>query len=164
MGILHLEEMCRALVRRAARGVQRKAEEGETAHVRAAELSACACEVMRPPKDLPPAMSGKLGHEPRRFGHRGAHRGLGELRRIGALAALLHVGELIAKRRDAALREPVGDRRHEGMGHAGAGAVGEHVAGACAARVLQEPRDAPRLVDGDGHGFRRHGRQAVGAA
>ena len=102
----------------------------------------------------------KLGHEPCRFRHRGAHRGLRKLRRIGALAALLHIGELIAKRGDAAFGKPVGDCRHEGMGHAGAGAMGEHVAERVRLRgTCKQTRDALRLIDGDGHGLRRHGSQ-----
>jgi hypothetical protein len=60
---------------------------------------------------------------------RGADGGVGELRRVGPLAAALHVGELVAQGRDPALGEARGCGGHEGMGHAGAGAMRQHVAG-----------------------------------
>ena len=123
----------RALVRRLARpgaaesrGTRGRATPGSGA-------IACACEVMRPPNDLPPANSGRRGQRPRGLGHGGAHGGMRDRRRVGALRAALHVGELVAQRRDAALGQAVGDRGHERVRHAGAGAVREHVAGARAA-------------------------------
>jgi len=42
------------------RRVERKAEEGEAGDT-ASGVFAWACEVMRPPKDLPPAISGRPG-------------------------------------------------------------------------------------------------------
>ena len=138
--------------------MQRKSEESEAAHLRERSFG-LRLRGHAAAEGLAAGDERKLGHELCRFRHRGAHRGLRKLRRIGAFAALLHIGELIAKRRDAALGEPVGDRGDEGMGHAGAGAVGQHIAGACAARVQQDTRDAMRLIDGDGHGLRRHGNQ-----
>ncbi len=43
---------------------------------------------------------------------------------------------------------------HEAMSHAGARAVGEHVAGARIGRRLQQSGDGRRAIDGDGHRFR----------
>ena len=95
-------------------------------------------------------MSGSFGNRRVGLGHRGADRGVRELRRVGPLAAALHVEELVAQRRDAALGEPGGDRRHERMGHAGAGAMREHVTGRAPRRRLQQAGDASVVVDGDG--------------
>jgi hypothetical protein len=77
---LHVEEMLRALVGGLAGGVQRESR-GRSSRARPGSGSAaCACEVMRPPKDLPPAKSGNPA-SPRRLEHRRAHRGLRDLRR-----------------------------------------------------------------------------------
>jgi hypothetical protein len=46
-----------ALLRRLAGRMQRKPEEGKSAPPSSGS-AACACEVMRPPNDLPPAISG----------------------------------------------------------------------------------------------------------
>ena len=73
-------------------------------------IAACACDVMRPPNDLPPAMSATPGRRARRFGDRRAHRGVRDGRHVGTSRALLHVRKLIAQRRDAARRERVGNR------------------------------------------------------
>ena len=45
--------------------------------------AAWACEVMRPPNDLPPAMMGRAGRKPVAAGNGGPHGGLGEPGRIG---------------------------------------------------------------------------------
>ena len=111
--------------------------------------SACACEVIRPPNERPPANSGSDRREPPRLGDRGAHRGVGDRRRIDPLAALLHVGELVAQRGDAALGEAVGDRRHRPVRHPGAGAVGQHQAGGRRRRRLPEARDGRAVRDRD---------------
>ena len=113
---------------------------------------------MRPPNDLPPAISGSFGNLARGFGDGGAHRGVRELWRIGPLAAFLHVEELVAQGRDAARREFRRDRRHEGVIHAGAGAVRQHVTGARVPRRLQQARDAGLVVDRDGDGLGVAGR------
>ena len=108
--------------------------------------AACACEVMRPPNDLPPAMSGSARQAAAR--PRPPRRGPRPARASADRAACcpLHVGELVAQRRDAALREPVRDRRHERMRHAGAGAVRQHVAGARPRRRQQQAGDAYRVA------------------
>ena len=72
--------------------------------------AACACDVMRPPNDLPPANSGSPAQQRAASRDGGTHRGMGDARRIGPLAALLHVGKLVAQRRDAAFAEPRGSR------------------------------------------------------
>jgi hypothetical protein len=92
-------------------------------------------------------------------GRGGAHRRLRQPGRVGPLAALLHVGELIAQGGDAARAELVGDGGHERVRHAGARAVREQVAGARAWRREQQARDAMRLVDRDGDGLCCHGRR-----
>ena len=88
---------------------------------------ACACEVIRPPYDRPPANSGRSGASSRRLGDRGPHRGMGNCRRVGPSAALLHVRKLEAQRRDPALREAMRIRRHARMVHADARAMREDV-------------------------------------
>ena len=104
---------------------------------------------MRPPKDLPPAIERQLRRKPRRLGDRGADGGVRDPRRIGPLAALLHIGELVAERGDAAGFEPLGDRPHERMRHAGAGAMGEHVAGERLRGRNEEPRHIAAGADGE---------------
>ena len=96
-------------------------------------------------------------NEHRGFRHRGTHGGLCELRCIGALRVLLHIGKLVAQGGNAVSRESFGDRHHERMSHAGARAVREHTTRTCATRRKQQSRDAARLVDGDGHRLRGHG-------
>ena len=119
--------------------------------------AACACEVIRPPKDLPPAMIGTSGELPARFGHRGAHSRRARLCRTRPFAAVLHGGKLIAQTRDAAFGQFGRDRGHERMRHAGARAAREHEAGRRAGRGEEQCGDA-RLrvshVDGDRQWFR----------
>ena len=52
----------------------------------------------------------QTGHELARLRHRGPHRRLEHARRIGAPAAMLHVGELVPQRGHAPLGE--GQRRY----------------------------------------------------
>ena len=106
----------------------------------------------------------KLRQQPRGFGDRGAHGGVRELGRVGPLAAFLHVGELVAQGRDAALGEFRRDRRHEGVRHAGAGAMRQHIAGARVLRRLQQAGDARGVVDGDGDGLCAVARPATGSS
>ena len=72
---------------------------------RPAAVPACACDVIRPPNDLPPANSGRPGALGRP-GDGGAHRGVRDCRRIGTPRASLHRRELEAQRGDAALGSP----------------------------------------------------------
>src|SRR5437762_10101397 len=72
-----------------------------------------------------------------------------KLRRIGQLAAALHVEELVAQGGDAARGEAVGSGRHEGMRHAGAGAMRQHITGPRAARRLEQAGDAGAIVQRD---------------
>ena len=91
------------------------------------------------------------------LGNRGADGGMGGLRRVGPLAALLHIGELVAQRRHLPLCEAGRDRRHEGMRHAGAGAMGQHVEHPGVGGAEEEPRyPADPLTDVDGSGNRAH--------
>ena len=52
--------------------------------------------------------------------------------------------------------EPLGDRPHERMRHAGAGAMGEHVAGARLRGREEEPGDIAGSADGEGYGLDSH--------
>jgi hypothetical protein len=47
-------------------------------------------------------------------------------------------------------REPCGDRGHEGVPHAGTGAMGEHVACAGLRRRLQQPGNVNVVIAGNG--------------
>jgi hypothetical protein len=130
--------MLGATDRRLAGRVERKAEEGESPHARhrggrlrlrahpAAERLAAGDE--RHPRAAP-----------RRLGDGGAHRRVCHLRHVGPLRAARHVRELVAQRRDAASGQPAGDRGHERVRHAGAGAVPEHEARRRAGGRRQQP-------------------------
>ncbi len=88
--------------------------------------AACACEVIRPPKDLPPASRCKL----RDCGHGSPNGRVRQFRRVGSPGALFHVRKLITQRRDAALAKlPRGDI-HERVGHSGSRPMREDIAGA----------------------------------
>ena len=111
--------------------------------------SACACEVIRPPNDLPPAISGRFGHCRRASATAARTAACATFGGSGRLPPLLHVGKLIAQRRDVALRKPVRDRRHERMRHAGARAMREHEAGGRLRRDLKQPGHTRRCVDSE---------------
>ena len=133
---VHVEEVLRALVRRLARRMQREAKEGEADHAgqRAERLRLrghAAAEGLAAGDERQP------GQTSCRFGHRRAHRGMRGGGRIGALAAALHVRELVAQGRDAALGQALCDLGHEGMRHARTGAVREDVPRACAGRGVE---------------------------
>ena len=51
-----------ALARRLFRRMQRKAEERQAPRTPGSGAAACACDVIRPPNDLPPAISGSFGN------------------------------------------------------------------------------------------------------
>ena len=124
--------------------MQRKAEEREAAHARQRRGG---LRLRRHPaaERFAAGDQRQVRQALRRLGDRGADGGMGELRRIGPLAAALHVGELVAQRRDAALGEARGGSGHERMGHAGAGAMRQHVAsdarrgGACSRPEMLPP-------------------------
>ena len=84
-GDLDVVEMLGAFVAGLAGGVKREGEEDQAAHVGQRASSACACEVMRPPNDLPPAKSGSFGASSCCFRDSGADGAVRERRRIGAL-------------------------------------------------------------------------------
>ena len=88
---------------RRADGAESRGRRGRARRARCSRAS--ACEVIRPPNDLPPANSGEAGCEPLCLDDRSPHRRLGDLRRVGTAAPLLHVRELVAERGDAALGE-----------------------------------------------------------
>ena len=144
--------MLGALVRRLAGRMQRKAEKGEPAHARQRRRG-LRLRGHAAAEGFAAGNQRKRRQKTRGFSHRRAHRGLRELRRIGALAARLHIRKLIAQARDAALGKFARDRRHERMRHAGAGAVREHVTSARLRRRKQQAGDALRLADCDGDGF-----------
>ena len=89
---------------------------------------ACACEVMRPPKDLPPANSANLGA--RRAASATAACTVAWQTGGGSGRPLLqlHVRELEAQSRDIPGGELRRDRRHGRVLHACARAVSEHIA------------------------------------
>jgi hypothetical protein len=82
-------------------------------------------------------------------------------RRIRPLAPLLHVRKLIAQGCDGAFGETSGNRLHERMRHAGAGAMGNHKARAGARRADQQARDGVGVSDFDRDLFGLHGFHAL---
>ena len=130
--------MLAALLRRLAGGVQRKSEEGEAADV-GQRRHGLRLRGHPAAERLAAGDQRHPGKESRRLGHGGTHGRVRDLRRIGPLAALLHVGELVAQRRDAALAEFGRDRRHERMVHPGARAVRQHIAGRAACGASKRP-------------------------
>ena len=62
-------------------------------------------------------------------------------RRIGPLAALFHVGKLIAQAGDPALAKAARERFHEGVRHSRTRAMGEDEAGARCIRTKHKRRD-----------------------
>jgi hypothetical protein len=91
----------------------------------------------------------QLWQAARGLGHCGADGGVREPGRVRALATLLHIRELVAQRRDPSFGEFPCDRGHEWMGHAGAGAVRQHITGPRAARRLEQAGDAGANVKRD---------------
>jgi hypothetical protein len=90
------------------------------------------------------AASGKerqVWHELSRSGRGGSHRGMGNARRVRSLRSLLHVEELVAQRRNAALRQSLSIRFHCLVPHARACPMGEQVERRRARRAKQEGRD-----------------------
>ena len=111
---------------------------------------ACACEVIRPPKDLPPAISANVGAAARGLRNGCTHGRVTDRRRIGAPRAALHVRELEAQSRDTPSGELRGDRHHGRMIHACARAVCEHKASRGGGWKLKQRGDAASLVDLEG--------------
>jgi hypothetical protein len=68
---------------------------------------------------------------------------------IGPFRASLHVGKLESQGCDTACRQPIGNRRHEGVGHPGTGAVCQDEARKCLPRLLYQAGDDLRLIDLD---------------
>ena len=156
IGTAHVRQMGGALVgglcRADGAGIRGRSARGHRARVAAA----CAPEVIRPPKDLPPAKSGRRGRQAGGFGDGGADRGLRHRRRVGTLALSSPCrGTDSGASRCRARCKSGGNARHEGMGHAGAGAVGDDIAGAGLRGHLEETRDAP-LADRDRDRLCRH--------
>ena len=101
---VHIEKMFGAILRRATRRMQRKAEEGQPAHAGQRRLRLRlrghpAAERLAAGDERQPRQQ----IERRRY--RGAHRCLRDVRRIGTPCAIFHVGKLIAQRGNAALRQ-----------------------------------------------------------
>ena len=84
----------------------------------------------------------------RGFRDRGAHRGMRDGRRIGPLAALFHVGKLVAQRRDAAFGKARRNRFHRRMPHPRARAMGEDETGARLFRPHHQRRHCAGAADG----------------
>ena len=120
---------------------------------------ACACEVIRPPKDFPPAMSGNPGSQPSAVSTAARTVACATAGGVGTLSVVLHVGKLIAQRGNAALCQLGRDRGDEGMLHPCSRAMREYVAGSCVGRRLQQPGNTDAILAGDGDGLgsdRRH--------
>ena len=81
-------------------------------------------EVMRPPKEWPPARRRKARGGPACGRDRRADGRRADRLRVAALA-VLHVREVVAEGRDAHLGQPIGDRLERGVPHVRAGAVAE---------------------------------------
>ena len=105
-GDADLGEVCRALVGRLARRMEREAEKGEAAHAGQRALG-LRLRGHAAAEGFAAGNQRQLRCKPRRFGNRGADGGVRDPRRIGTLAALLHIGELVAERGDRrGLRAP----------------------------------------------------------
>jgi len=79
---------------------------------------------MRPPNDFPPANEAQSSQR-RPASATAPARRLAPSPESPAAAAFFHIRKLIAQRRNAALAKTSGNRRHEGMGHSGACAMGK---------------------------------------
>ena len=102
-------------------------------------VAACAWEVMRPPKDLPPAMQTQSRRKlPGRADSR-ADRGVTQGWRVRSFLASLHVWELIAQGRNAVLGEVTCQPAHGWMFHSGAGTMRQDDADLGSARLIKQP-------------------------
>ena len=125
--------------------MQRKSQENQASHARQRRFR-LGLRRHAPTKGLAPSKERKRRRE---LGGRidgGAHRRVRKRRSIQSLRTLLHIGELVAKRGDPALVQPVRHRRHEPMRHPGARAMRYHVASCRLPRQLQKTRDGMRPV------------------
>ena len=149
---LHLEQMLGTVLRWLAGRVQRKSEEGQSVH--ALERSVRLRLRGHPAAErLAAGDERHVRQQTLRRGHRGTDRCLRERRRVGPLAAALHVGKLIAQRGKAARREPARHIVQEGMIHSCAGAMRQHVASSRAGWLLQQARNVSGIADGDADRF-----------
>ena len=89
-----------------------------------------------PAKGFPAGKERQIGTQAQRFGDGGSNGGMRNVGSIGTFFPLLHKGELKAQSGYPEFCEFLCECRHERVGHAGAGAMGEHAAGACVARYL----------------------------
>src|SRR5262249_46697620 len=85
--------------------------------------------------------------EPRRLLDSRADGGVCNGRLVWTPLAVLHIGKIEAKRRDAAVREARGDLVHERMPHIGARAVRQDVTGARIVRLHQNGGDSADALD-----------------
>ena len=81
------------------------------------------------------------------FGHGGAHGGMRQRRRVDALATGFHVRELVAQAGDAAGGQALRGPGHEGVRHAGAGAMRQHITSTGRVRAVEQGADAGVGVD-----------------
>jgi hypothetical protein len=84
---------------------------------------------------------------PRGLRRGSAHRGMRDRRGIRPLAALFHIRELEAQRRDAVLAQPARHLLHERMGHPRTRAMGEDKARPRRWRLEQQRGDGLRAID-----------------
>src|ERR1700756_555118 len=145
---LHLRKMGGALGRGLSLGMKREAEEGKALHAFQRRLG-LRLRGHAPTKGFAARDQGESGAAFRGLRNRGADGCVSDCPRLGPLAAFLHVGKLIAQRRDAASGEADGDDLHRGMDHADARAMGEDKTGARPARPYQEPGNWSRRADLD---------------
>jgi hypothetical protein len=88
----------------------------------------------------------------------GDDRGGKDSGRIGNVAMLFHIGELVAEGRDVNIGERGGEAFHEGMLHARAGSVREDEELLRSGRNEQERRDVARIGNWEAEKFSgRHG-------
>lgn len=124
---------------------------------------ACACEVIGPPTDLPPANKGRDDHIV--FALATAAR-TGSCATAGASTRFLptlHVRESIAERADLALRQTFRHGGHERIRHVGIDAMREHIGGFGLARHCCDAVDdyAAGRPDIERAGLRRSHRLTV---
>ncbi len=109
--------------------------------------SACACDVIRPPKDFPPAKRGTEA-ELERAGDGRTDGRLRERRAIRSLGPGLCVRELKSQAGNLPLHQAVGHGCHEGVPHACCGRYCERKATAMSSPGLR--RVAKAIMAGDG--------------
>ncbi len=153
--------MLSALVRGFSCGVERESEERQSADFRQ-RRGRLSLRRHAAPIRLAAGNQNKVRNEFDCLDDGSPYGRLSDFRTIRSFRPLLHVGELIAEARDAALGKPVRNRCHERVRHAGPCSMGQHIADARREWREQEAGDLPLIVDCDAHGLRADRRHACG--